>query len=134
MRLFPSTSNFRLVETYFLSKSAVFTKKKIFLNWQFIFPQDRKNNQQEGFHLKERFKGGDTSRNLNVTGSYFHINALNSAQTFIWKYRSSRPEVFYKKGVLINFGKLTGKHFLIFLMKLQICSIPPENIRSPRAF
>ena len=26
------------------------------------------------------------------------------------KYRSSSPEVFYKKGVLRNFAKLTGKH------------------------
>ena len=27
-----------------------------------------------------------------------------------WKYRSSRPEVFYKKGVPSNFAKLTGKY------------------------
>ena len=27
-------------------------------------------------------------------------------------YRSSRPEVFCKKGVLRNFGKFTGKHLL----------------------
>ena len=26
------------------------------------------------------------------------------------EYRSSRPEVFYKKGVLRNFAKFVGKH------------------------
>ena len=30
MTLFPSTSNFRLVGAYFLSKNAVFTKKRFF--------------------------------------------------------------------------------------------------------
>ena len=28
----------------------------------------------------------------------------------IWLVRSSRPEVFYKKGILRNFAKFTGKH------------------------
>ena len=35
-------------------------------------------------------------------------------------YRSSRPEVFCKKGVLRNFAKLTGKHLcqgLFFIKK-----------------
>ena len=27
-------------------------------------------------------------------------------------YRSSRPDVFCKKGILRNFGKFTGKHLL----------------------
>ena len=36
-------------------------------------------------------------------------------------YKSSRPEVFYKKGVLENFTKFTEKHFCwgLFLVKLQ---------------
>ena len=35
--------------------------------------------------------------------------------------RSSRPEVFFKKGVLRNFSKFTGKHLYqgLFLIKLQ---------------
>ena len=36
-------------------------------------------------------------------------------------YRSSRPEVFCKKGILRNFSKFTGKHLCqrLFLNKLQ---------------
>ena len=41
-------------------------------------------------------------------------------------WRSSRPEVFCKKGVLRNFAKFTGKHLCqsLFLIKLQ-ASRPP---------
>ena len=38
------------------------------------------------------------------------------------KYRSSRPEMFCKKGVLKNFAIFTGKHLCwsLFLIKLQL--------------
>ena len=48
---------------------------------------------------------------------------LGSCQTFT---RSSRPEVFCKKGVIRNFVKFTGKHLcqsLSFLTKLQACKV-----------
>ena len=48
---------------------------------------------------------------------------LGSCQTFT---RSSRPEVFCKKGVITNFVKFTGKHVcksLSFLTKLQACKV-----------
>ena len=37
------------------------------------------------------------------------------------KFRSNRPEVFRKKGVLRNFAKVIGKHLCqsLFLIKLQ---------------
>ena len=37
-----------------------------------------------------------------------------------WIFRSSRPAVFYKKGVLNNFAKFTGKHLCqsLFFIKL----------------
>ena len=40
---------------------------------------------------------------------------------FILSLRSGHPEVFYKKGVLKNFVKFTGKHLCwsLFLIKLQ---------------
>ena len=40
---------------------------------------------------------------------------------FIYAFRSSRPEVFFKKGVLKDFTKFTGKHRVRvpFLIKLQ---------------
>ena len=45
--------------------------------------------------------------------------------TQLWKKRckrSSRPEVFCKRGVLRNFTKFTGKHLsrVSFLIKLQV--------------
>ena len=35
--------------------------------------------------------------------------------------RSSRPEVFYKKGVLKNFAKFTGKHLCQALAQMFSC-------------
>ena len=48
--------------------------------------------------------------------------------------RGSRPEVFYKKGVLRNFAKFSGKHLCqsLFFNKVAGLSIPHENIRKPR--
>ena len=47
------------------------------------------------------------------------------------KFRSSRPEVFRKKGVLRNFAKFTGKHLC---QRLFFFRTPPvaasENLRS----
>ena len=37
-------------------------------------------------------------------------------------YRSSRPEVFFKKGVLRNFTKFTGKHLCQSLFFSQVLS------------
>ena len=44
--------------------------------------------------------------------------------------RSNRPEVFYKKGVLKNFAKFTGKHLCrnLFLIKLKAFSKISKNI------
>ena len=40
------------------------------------------------------------------------------------KFRSSRPEVFYEKGVLRNFAKFTGKHLAApaTLLKKRLCN------------
>ena len=35
---------------------------------------------------------------------------LDSVDIQLYRSRSSRPEVFYKKGVLRTFAKFTGKH------------------------
>ena len=40
-------------------------------------------------------------------------------------FRSSRPEVFYKKGVLRNFAKLTGKHLFQRLFFNKVVSVRP---------
>ena len=48
------------------------------------------------------------------------------------KGRSSRPEVFYKKGVLKNFAKFTGKHLCqsLFLIKLlaEACNVIKKRL------
>ena len=56
---------------------------------------------------------------LNATNIALRVGALLACRImlltalifiFSWHLRSSCPEVFYKKGVLRNFTKLTGKH------------------------
>ena len=37
--------------------------------------------------------------------------------------RSSRPEVFYKKGVLNNFQKFNGKHFCRSIFLIEVASL-----------
>ena len=52
----------------------------------------------------------------------FHSNLWNYRKdNLLSTYRSGRPEVFYKKGVLRNFAKFTGKHLCqsLFLIGLQ---------------
>ena len=46
----------------------------------------------------------------------------------IWFNRSSRPEVFYKKGVLRNFAKLTGKHLCQSLFFKKSASVRPATL------
>ena len=40
--------------------------------------------------------------------SHFHMNTIKSKFRII--FRSSRPDVFFEKGVLKNFAKFKGKH------------------------
>ena len=42
-------------------------------------------------------------------------------------YRSSRPEVFCKKGVLRNFAKFTGKHLCQRLFFNKAAGLRPET-------
>ena len=39
---------------------------------------------------------------------------------FLYTFRSSRPEVFCKKGVLKNFAKFTGKHLCQSLLLITL--------------
>ena len=65
-----------------------------------------------------------TLLNYRATVSSLRISSLIQG---CWKFgyrdmaRSSRPEVFCKKGILRNFAKFTGKHLCqsLFLIKLQ---------------
>ena len=49
----------------------------------------------------------------------------------IWK-RNSRPEVFYKKGVLGNFTKFTGKHLCQSLSLNKVSGLRPETLLKKR--
>ena len=42
------------------------------------------------------------------------------------KSRSNRPEVFYKKGVLRNFAKFTGKHLYQRLFFNKVTGLRPQ--------
>ena len=48
------------------------------------------------------------------------------------KYRSSSPEVFYKKGVLRNFAKLTGKHLCQGLFFNKVAGLRPATLLKRR--
>ena len=57
---------------------------------------------------------------------YILLRISTKCQRFFWVIsRSSRPEVFFKRGVLENFSKFTGNplHWSLFLIKLQSSSL-----------
>ena len=45
---------------------------------------------------------------------------------YVELFRSSRPEVFCKKSVLINFAKFTGKHLCQSLFFNKVASLRPK--------
>ena len=47
-------------------------------------------------------------------------------------FRSSRPEVFCKKGVIRNFAKFTGKHLCQSLFLNKYSGLRPENFLKKR--
>ena len=50
----------------------------------------------------------------------------------IYKGKSSRPEVFCKKGVLRNFSKFTGKHLCQSLFFNKVASLRPKTLLKKR--
>ena len=48
------------------------------------------------------------------------------------QFRSSRPEVFYKKGVLRNFANFTGKHLRQALFFNKIAGLRPATLLKKR--
>ena len=51
---------------------------------------------------------------------------------FVQKYRSSRPEVFCKKGVLGNFTKFAGKHLYQSLFLNKVATLNPAILLRKR--
>ena len=47
---------------------------------------------------------------------------------FLTESRSSRPEVFYKKGVVKNFAKFTGKHLCQSLFFNKVAGLNPATL------
>ena len=83
-----------------------------------------------------------TSTNIyfNVTHVLYqnsaHILFLLRVNTFGVKirsvFRSSRPEVFCKKCVLINFAKFTGKHLCQIFFFNKVAGLRPETLLTKR--
>ena len=48
------------------------------------------------------------------------------------KSRTSRPEVFFKKGVFRNFAKFTGKHLCQSLFFNKLASLGPATLLKKR--
>ena len=49
-------------------------------------------------------------------------------------FRSSRPEVFFKKGVLRNFAKFTGKHLCYRLFFNKVVGLKPATLLKKRVW
>ena len=62
-----------------------------------------------------------------------HISALtNKNKLQLQMVRSRRPEVFYKKGVLRNFAKFTGKHLCQSLFFNKVAGLRPGALLKKR--
>ena len=67
------------------------------------------------------------------THNWFPISDKFQAKHFLKvskeaEYRSSRPEVFYKKGVLRNFAKFVGKHLCQSLFFNKVAGLRPATL------
>ena len=51
---------------------------------------------------------------------------------FNWKYGTSRPEVLFKKGVLRNLTKFTGKHLCQSLFLNKVAGLRPATLLKKR--
>ena len=73
----------------------------------FLYPSDRSSHQKCSYKMSP-----------GVTGKYFDMTILS---TFVNSLQKHPTEVFYRKGVLINFVKLTGNTCarVSFLIGLQ---------------
>ena len=60
--------------------------------------------------------------------SFFHLYAMMYACVHHRRSRCSRPEVFYKKGVLKNFTKFTGKHLCQSLFFNKVARLRPSTL------
>ena len=52
--------------------------------------------------------------------------------SFIYAFRSSRPELFCKKGVLKDFTKFTGKHLCQSLFFNKVAGLRPATLFKKR--
>ena len=79
-----------------------------------------------GLFCKKKFL--NCCKGMNVFNKYFYVLHLDATQRkayclllfLVTLFRNSHPEVFYKKGVLRNFAKFTGKYLcqiLFFRLK-----------------
>ena len=65
---------------------------------------------------------------INSHSSAYHEHADNSQVGQHPNFRSSRPEMFCKKGVLRNFTKFTGKHLCQSLFFNKVADLKPATL------
>ena len=88
-----------------------------------FFPSSMNPCSKKALTVEEILFNYCLSRNRCVIGNVFGI-WINRFRIFAGRasFKSSRPDVFCKKGVLRNFAKFTGKHLcqsVSILIKLQ---------------
>ena len=84
--------------------------------------------------LFQLFNATDNLKATRATHSFLDLNESftelkSSDKSLFWHvFRSSRPEVFCKKGVLSNFTKFTGKHLCQRLFFNKVAGLRPATL------
>ena len=86
------------------------------------------HNHRRDYEIEELLT---TAEGFN-TSSSFYIKSINAIFLMINIGRSSRPELFCKKGVLRNFTKFTGKHLCQGLFFNKVAGLRPATLLKKR--
>ena len=81
------------------------------------------------FHFICCLRNDTWSRRSFINVSEWFNGILNRC---IWCIRSSRPEAFFKKGLLRSFAKFTGKHLCQSFFLNKIAGLRPETLLKER--
>ena len=88
--------------------------------------------------ISKSVRGRSAMHLLSYISHYFTIetnkqcHAAYPFRNVVYNVRSSFPEVFYRKGVLRNFSKLTGKHLFQSLFFNKVAGVRPETLLKKR--
>ena len=88
--------------------------------------------------ISKSVRGRSAMHLLSYISHYFTIetnkqcHAVCPFRNVVYNLRRSFPEVFYRKGVLRNFAKLTGKHLCQSLFFNKVAGVRPATLFKKR--